>query len=307
MKLIILDRGARAARCLSVSMRHAWFAGVGVVSILASAISSGYFMADSRAGMSPDVLSLHASVQAQQDELRQLQLAADEELNALALRMGQLNAHVIRLNALGGRLTSMAGLDDGEFDFSSMPALGGPVELSVNDSELAGRMPNLLADMATMNVTLDGQRQQLATLEGQLLNRKLHERVLPNGRPVRSGWISSFYGKRSDPMSGRTAWHKGIDFAGRRGSEIVAVSDGVVSFAGSNRGYGNMVEIKHGNGFVTRYAHNQDNLVAVGDKVTQGQPIALMGSTGRSTGPHVHFEVHRNGLQVDPAKYIAGR
>lgn len=306
MKLIILNRGGQAARCVSVSVLHTVVGGAVAAGLLATALLSGYLLAAPDTTPSAELAELRQSLETQQSQLQTLQREADEDLNALALRMGQLNAQVIRLNALGGRLTSMAGLDDGEFDFSSLPALGGPVEGELA-TEAVSRRPNLVAELAALDATLAGQRHQLAALEGQLLNRKLNERVLPNGRPVNSGWISSFYGKRSDPISGRTAWHKGMDFAGRPGTQIVAVSDGVVSFSGKNHGYGNMVEIKHGSGFVTRYAHNQQNLVAVGDKVSQGQPIALMGSTGRSTGPHVHFEVHRNGRAVDPARYIAGR
>jgi murein DD-endopeptidase MepM/ murein hydrolase activator NlpD len=258
-----------------------------------------------------ELQALRTALAEQDKQLAALRTSADDHINALALRMGELNAHVIRLNALGTRLTEMADLEDGEFDFADAPALGGPVDADYDGAEntaaAAGQLPDLLAEIGNMETALFAQRQQLTALEGLMLDRKLSDRAYPRGRPVKSGWMSSFFGKRADPVSGKAAWHRGVDFAGKYGDPVIAVSDGVVSYSGMRSGYGNLVEIRHGNGYVTRYAHNQENLVAVGDKVTQGQTIALIGSTGRSTGPHVHFEVHRNGQAVDPAKYVRSR
>jgi len=132
----------------------------------------------------------------------------------------------------------------------------------------------------------------------------LRDEVHPEGRPVHSGYISSMFGNRTDPFTGRAAFHKGVDFAGREGSEVVAVASGVVIWSGDRYGYGQMVEINHGNGYVTRYAHNSDNLVAVGDTVKRGEVIAVMGSTGRATGPNLHFEVLHNGRVVNPLSYV---
>jgi murein DD-endopeptidase MepM/ murein hydrolase activator NlpD len=132
----------------------------------------------------------------------------------------------------------------------------------------------------------------------------LNQAIRPDGRPVVEGYISSYYGERQDPFNGHEAMHKGVDFAGVMGSQVVAVAAGVVTRAEGQAGYGNLVEINHGNGFVTRYGHNQKVLVGVGDTVVRGQSIALMGSTGRSTGPHVHFEVLRNGRQVNPIAFV---
>ena len=134
--------------------------------------------------------------------------------------------------------------------------------------------------------------------------RKLNEEIQPEGRPVHQGFISSYFGQRQDPFTGEEAIHKGVDFAGNLGDEVVAVAAGVVTWAGVQPGYGKLVEISHGNGLVTRYAHNQRALVNVGDTVTRGEPIALMGSSGRSTGPHVHYEVRINGAPVNPMRYL---
>jgi murein DD-endopeptidase MepM/ murein hydrolase activator NlpD len=155
---------------------------------------------------------------------------------------------------------------------------------------------------------LDGQladrEAQLWVLESVLMNENLKERVYPHGRPVSAGWISSYFGKRTDPFTGKLANHTGIDFAGKMGADVSSVADGVVTWSGSRYGYGVMVEINHGNGFATRYAHNSENLVAVGEEVRKGQSIAKMGRSGRATGPNLHFEVLRNGQRVNPVNFI---
>ncbi|MCP4832355.1 MAG: M23 family metallopeptidase [Gammaproteobacteria bacterium] len=308
MKFIILNRGARAAYSLNLSGARLWLAGTVVAGILGVSVIVGYFIAGNQAGLiaSNDIIAMQSDLREQRESLLELRTVADEQIDALALRMGELNANVIRLNALGSRLTGMADLEEGEFDFHNPPAVGGPLAPADDTITDVGQLPALLADFVELESTLDGQEQQLAALESLLMDQKLRDRVNPKGRPVKSGWISSFFGKRTDPMTGKASWHRGIDFAGKYGNDVIAVSDGVVSWSGDRYGFGNLVEIKHGNGYVTRYAHNQELLVAVGDQVVQGETIALMGSTGRSTGPHVHFEVWHNGKAVDPAKYVRG-
>ncbi|MGI9296181.1 MAG: M23 family metallopeptidase, partial [Pseudomonadales bacterium] len=148
------------------------------------------------------------------------------------------------------------------------------------------------------------REQQLEIMENLLSKRKLRNEVFIAGRPILKGWMSSSYGYRTDPFKGHKAWHKGIDFAGKRGSDVVAVGSGVVTKAGKRRGYGQLVEISHPNGYTTRYAHNAEILVNPGDIVKQGQVISKMGSSGRSTGPHVHFEVLKGGKSVNPLAYI---
>jgi murein DD-endopeptidase MepM/ murein hydrolase activator NlpD len=145
---------------------------------------------------------------------------------------------------------------------------------------------------------------QLAALENVILARELKEEIHPEGRPVTRGFVSSYFGERADPFDGREAFHKGVDFAGAVGDKVVAVAEGVVTWAGERSGFGKLIEINHGDGYITRYAHNQRTLVAVGQMVKRGEAVALMGSTGRSTGPHVHFEVLRNGRQVNPLSFV---
>ena len=202
----------------------------------------------------------------------------------------------------GKELTEMADLDDGEFDFDSEPAMGGPEEPYLAGTAVA--VPEVLAAMQGLHQQLEDRDAQLGVLENVLMNQQLVARVSPAGSPVDAGWMSSYYGKRTDPFTGKPANHKGVDFAGKAGAEIFAVADGVVTWSSKRYGYGELVEINHGNGYSTRYAHNSENLVAVGDEVMKGQTVALMGDTGRATGPNLHFEVLRQGKQVNPVNFI---
>lgn len=301
MKLILLTESRAAARYLNFSMPVV----VACVTLLLTVLIGGGVLSV-RSMLSEQSIAgvdlIRADLAAQQAQLVELKSRAQEQLDALAVRMGSLNASSIRLNALGQRLTDMASLDDGEFDFASEPALGGPLEPTAGP--VVGQVSDFFNAIDAMSQSLYDQEQQLIVLERLMLNRKLHDRVYPQGRPVTAGYISSYFGKRADPFNGKTASHRGIDFAGKRGSDVVAVAGGVVTFSGPRSGYGNMVEINHGNGYVTRYAHNEQNLVAPGDQIRPGQKIALMGSTGRATGPNLHFEVWHRGRPVDPVKYV---
>ena len=306
MNIIIFRRGGTARHLSLTGIVAGAVAGIALL-VASAGFAVGYYAANEHAQTRSitEVTDLQANIAAQESTLKSLRDDARRELDALALKLGQLNANVIRMNALGRRLTDMADLDQGEFDFDNVPAVGGPASTVVASSQ--PQVADLLQDMDSLGTTLHGQEQQLMVLEGLLLNRKLHKRVYPQGRPVRSGWMSSHFGRRTDPFTGKAAWHRGVDFAGRAGTEILAVAAGVVTYSGDRFGYGKMVEINHGNGYVTRYAHNAENLVAVGDDVQQGQSIALMGSTGRATGPNLHFEVRHLGRPVDPVKHIRER
>ncbi len=235
-------------------------------------------------------------------EIAQATRKARDEMTALQLRLAQLQAQAIRLNALGQRLVEIGKLDEGEFDFTQPPGLGGPQGDAALEHDL--EMPDFIRSLDRLAFELDDREQRLLALESFFMNRNLVLDVVPAGRPVRSGWMSSGFGARTDPFSGSREYHRGLDFAGREGTEIHAVAAGVVTWSGDRYTFGNMVEINHGNGYITRYAHNKKNLVKVGDVVERGQVIALMGSTGRSTAPHVHFEVIKNGRTVDPLRYI---
>ena len=262
-------------------------------------VSGGFWYGSKHAAVN-ELAELEDDISQQKMLISEARQSAESELDALAARLGTMQANVIRLNALGQRLVKVAKLDSKEFNFKDeIPSYGGPSE---PDQVASLDFDSVITDLDRQ---LSSREEQLAVLEEVIMNRQLLSESKPRGRPILKGWTSSYYGKRTDPFSGKLAMHKGMDFAGKEGSEIVAVANGVVTWAGDRYGYGNMIEINHGNGFATRYGHNAKLLVQVGDSVTKGQSISLMGSTGRSTGPHVHFEVLKNDRQVNPAKFVA--
>lgn len=228
---------------------------------------------------------------------------AQENLDALATRLSKLQSHVMRLDALGSRLAKMADVKDIDFSASVPVGVGGPHEPGRVQDSLG--VPDFLKQLDDLTVEIEDRNDKLAAIESMLMNTALQDRTQPAGKPAFGGWISSLFGFRTDPINGKREFHEGIDYAGKPGTVVRAVAAGIITWSARRSGFGNLVEINHGNGHVTRYAHNQENLVAVGDKVEKGQPIAIMGSTGRSTGTHVHFEVIHNGKHVDPIKYIS--
>ena len=235
-------------------------------------------------------------------ELAQARGHAQTHLNALAQRMGHMQAQVLRLNALGERLTRMAKLDANEFDFSQEPAMGGPAGASLSQDNAA--FLRTLQALESLSEAIESKGQRLTALESLWLDRQVTAAVTPSGWPAEGGWVSSLFGVRADPFTGQRSYHDGVDIAARHGSVITAMGDGVVAYSGPKSGYGSLVEITHGQGYSTRYAHTSENLVKVGDRVSKGQPIAKVGSSGRSTGPHLHFEVLREGRSVDPQHYL---
>lgn len=226
---------------------------------------------------------------------------AQLSIDTIAVRVGEMQAELLRINALGQRLVEMSGLDEDEFDFQNPVPAGGP-----DNSKLrANHMDEVAQDLAKVLAELDDRKQKLVLLETLIMERDLKKNTVPEGWPLLSGGVvTSKFGYRRHPITGRRSMHKGIDIAGKKGSDIVAMADGLVIFSARKSGYGNIVEIRHANGLETRYAHNSRNLVKEGDLVRKGQVIAKLGSTGRSTGPHVHFEVRRNGEAVDPMRYL---
>lgn len=273
---------------------------MGVVGLfMAGSIYLGYTLNPSQDNQAL-IAEWQADVHRQQSQLRYIREEADADIDALSSRIGLLQAHVMRLDALGRKLVHMASIDKGEFDFDRTPALGGP-ETLVNK----GLQPDELSEAINqLSFELENRENQLVVLENLVLDENLQKEVQPSGRPILRGWISSYFGMRTHPLSGRREMHKGIDFAGKLGGPVIAVAKGVVTYSGKRYGYGNLIDIAHGNGYTTRYAHNSRLLVSVGDTVEKGFQIAEIGSSGRSTGPHVHFEVLKNGREINPVRFI---
>nr|WVJ83804.1 M23 family metallopeptidase [Xanthomonas campestris pv. campestris] len=243
--------------------------------------------------------ALQAKVAQQQTELAQAQRASQAQVNALAARLGELQAQAARLNALGERLTQMGKLKDGEFDFDEPVGVGGGDE-PVNDMPVQ----SLKQDLGQLEQQFSASGQQLNVLASLMFDHQLEQNSVPSRMPIRNTYITSGFGGRADPFDGGSAFHKGVDFHANVGDPVMSVADGVVSYAGVRGGYGNVVEVDHGNGYVTRYAHNSRLVVRVGDLVRAGQQVAKAGSSGRSTGAHVHFEVWADGRVVNPRKFL---
>ena len=308
MKLIFLPGPAAESTILdSAKLAHkAIFLMVLLLPFMAGASLVWLLSVSERSELSRQILSQwRAQLSQQESMVIRAETQIVDELSGITLHVAELEARVIRLDALGEQIASKAQLDDGEFDFSLRPALGGPkVEAFSGDLISINNDLPLTKLLAELSSHVEKSEQELTLLDKQLAAKELRLEAFVAGKPIKKGWMSSSYGHRIDPFSGRKAWHDGVDFAGAEGSDVIAVAGGIVTEASSRSGFGNIVELNHGNGYITRYAHNHSLAVKVGDIVEKGQVIALMGSSGRSTGPHVHFEVLRNGKSVNPERYI---
>ena len=304
MKIIIVDQKHGDTKSLVLK---GWMRVALSVCLLGVPVVLGYYGYHLSATRNADFYKDEATqawmntLKSQKEDIDQIRQDTLAQLEALTLRMANLQARLLRLDALGQRLTEISNLDDGEFDFTQPPALGGPADMEAEDVAV----PDFLRALDNLAREIDDKLQQLELLDSLLAEQQIQTESFLSGRPVNRGWISSTYGRRIDPFTGKLAWHQGIDFAtGRTGVDVKAVAAGVVTYAGDKQGYGNMVKVNHGNGYETLYAHNEKLLVKPGDIVKKGQVITLSGNSGRSTGPHVHFEVHKNGRVVDPSSYV---
>ena len=248
-----------------------------------------------------DLAALKLQIQTQQREVDRLRQNNELSVNALSVRLAELQAASTRLDALGERLAQMGQLSLDEFDFSQPAPMGGSGDL---DSLGPYSEADLRVAVLTLSDKLRRQSSQLDALQSLMVNRQLESDLTPTGWPVSKGWISSRYGERSDPITGERTMHWGYDFTGTPGTDVLSVASGVVTWSGPRATYGNTVEIDHGNGYITRYAHNKDLSVRAGDHDTAGQLIASHGSTGRVSGPHVHFEVIKDGARINPRNFV---
>ncbi|MGY0505486.1 M23 family metallopeptidase [Luteimonas sp. e5] len=279
---------AAARRARTFIRRQPWLATCG---LLVAGICAGT-LATQAVGIGS--AGAHEAVAAERD-------AAQRELNAMAARLAELQAETTRLNALGQRLIQVAELPENEFDFGQPVGIGGGgASRDIAPGELAGGIRGLDTELRSAG-------SQLSALESLLFNRERERAALPSGTPVAGSYVTSSFGMRADPFGGGGQFHKGIDYKASHGDPVLAVADGVVTFAGNRAGYGHTIEIDHGNGYVTRYAHNSRLTRQVGDLVRAGNEIAKAGSTGRSTGVHVHLEVWQNGRYVNPARFLDGK
>lgn len=297
MQIILLSKGQRKTLNISAVSRNT------ILSLMAGVLflGAGSFYLFNTMAQGNSSSTVVAELQEQRVEVERLREKTRNTLDGIALRVGQMQAQLTRLNAVGEHLAKKAKLDSAEFDFNQSPAVGGAEMLAMMDSFTESE---LLSDIQLLDEQLSKREKQLELLGHFSANKKLSKEVRPAGLPVEEGWLSSHYGYRVDPFSGKKAFHHGVDIAGKSGTNVLAAASGIVTWAGEKNGYGYLIEIDHGSGYVTRYGHNKEITVKTGDIIKQNDVIAKMGSTGRSTGPHVHFEVLRHGKKVNPRKYL---
>ena len=302
MKIVVVRQGGS-----SRSIEAGWRVMLGAVCLVlgvAAGLSAVLYPLVTSQYMIPGMISEWRESLADQDaRVQHLEEQATAESGAVGRQLAQMQARLWRMEALGIQVADVARIPLDEFGFDLPAPQGGPAGSC--DSFLES--PDLRAGLDALAVDIRDREDELLVLEAVLGTQEYWEAARLAGWPVQRGWISSPYGRRVDPISGRIAWHTGIDIAGRKGSDVVAIAAGVVVFAGRRDGYGNVVEIEHGDGYVTRYAHQHDLWVKTGDIVRRGDSLGTLGTTGRSTGPHVHVEVLKNGRHVNPASYVARR
>lgn len=298
MQIILLTNGKRKTLSFSIAdSKTIMTLTCGVVFILA-----GYFLffndLSAKETQSDYVVS---ELMEQRTELERVREKTQNTLDSIAIRVGQMQAQLMRLNAVGNQLANKAKLNSLEFAFEQPAAIGGAETMTQTNSFSESQ---LLHDIQSLDEQFSLREKQFKLLDYFSANKRLSKEVRPAGLPVAKGWLSSNYGYRADPFTGKKSFHHGVDIAGKSGTNVLAAASGLVTWVGEKNGYGYLVEIDHGFGYVTRYGHNKKLLVKTGDLVKQNDVIAKMGSTGRSTGPHVHFEVLRNGRDVNPRKYL---
>ncbi|MGH6608720.1 MAG: M23 family metallopeptidase [Burkholderiaceae bacterium] len=302
MQIIVVDKRLARALTLSVTRLHALIAllmlsiGVlllsGTFSFLAVRAASAF-----RIPILSDIISFVS-----RDELERNDQLVRDNVVALARKLGEVQAQLVRLDAMGERVSKAAGIRPEEFRFTSSPGRGGAAETSQ-----AMTLRDLDLELRQLTASVEQRADYLGIIEDELRAQQVRQALLPHSKPVADGFVGSGYGWRSDPFSGEMSHHSGIDFASPTGTPIHAAAGGVVVLAEYHPVWGNVVEVDHGNQLMTRYAHASRLSVALGDLVKRGQKLAEVGSTGRSTGPHLHFEVHHKGVAQNPSKFLLAK
>ena len=276
---------------------------VAVVALCSGLIASGFMLRQSSIVDAAVIENWRMKIQEQDAVVEELQTDSVARRQAVGRQIADMQARLWRMEALASYMHESSGLPQDEFDFDAQVSQGGPI----NPEAKVLNVQNLDSKLANLSERLKQRETELSILDQVLMGVYTQKGAMPAGAPIVKGWMSSPFGERVDPISGKKAWHEGMDFAGANGSDVVAVANGIVVFSGRRDGYGLMVEISHGENLRTRYGHHQELLVQAGQSVKRGDVIGLMGSSGRSTGPHVHFEVHKSGKPVNPARYVSAR
>jgi len=299
--IVIPDRLAKA-RTLNISSRHL-VASMMLALVLLLGMTAGLYWLTFRFATDIKIPLLQQLVlAAQQGEAERARQFVQQNLNAMAVKLGEMQAQLARLDALGDRLSTLAGIRPQEFRFSEAPGLGGAQPTALPPQNLS--LAEFGEKLGALSRNVENRTDMLGVLEAQLFEQAIKKKLMPTMMPVNAPFNASGFGMRIDPFTGEHAMHEGIDFLAEAGSPIVAAAGGVVIFAGFHPQYGNVVDVDHGNDLVTRYAHAAKLYVREGDIVQRGRKLADVGSTGRSTGPHLHFEVRFKGAAQNPARFV---
>ncbi|HEY6093576.1 MAG TPA: M23 family metallopeptidase [Gallionellaceae bacterium] len=301
MHIILVSNSLKNTRNITLSGRHLALGGVLLLLVfLAAVLVAQYVIVRLQPGSISDELRGWLASAQNAEQLKQ-QAYTRESLDTMAARLGQMQAQLLRLDTLGARLAKMSGMKQQEFNFSEAPAQGGPFVPAAQQDVTLHSMNQQMANLASL---LTDRSDKLAALETLLMQDRLSKKMLPSASPVQQAVYSSNFGWRLDPFTGKNAMHEGVDFMVPFGTAIHAAAGGIVVYADLHPQYGNMVEIDHGNDIITRYAHASKLEVKVGQVVKRGQEIARVGSTGRSTGNHLHFEVRYKGMAQNPVRFL---
>ena len=299
MQLILINKSGEPSQFVLSSLRIK-ILGFVAATVCVGLVFAGFLLKQSDFVDAAVIETWRSKLSEQDDVVEQLREQSVARRQAVGRQIAEMQARLWRMEALASYMHETAGLPKDEFDFDAPVSQGGPLN---NEAQVL-EVDNLDTQLASLSQRLKQRETELSILDQVLLGIYNDKGARPAGAPIVKGWMSSPYGERVDPISGKKAWHEGMDFAGAKGSEVIAVANGVVVFAGYRDGYGQMVEISHGKDLRTRYGHHEEVLVHAGQSVKRGDVIALMGNSGRSTGPHVHFEVLKEGRPVNPARYV---
>ena len=301
MHIILVSSRLARSKSLTLTTRHL-VAGTALLALMVVGLALGLFWVTVRHATETKLPLLDSMVSsAQEQQRKKTEEFLRENLNAMAVKLGQMQAQLMRLDALGERLSALAGLKPQEFRFNEPPGRGGAVS-SIPPQELS--MAELNRHLDQLSRQMENRSDSLGILESQLFDAKVKRKLMPTIPPVDAAWSASSFGWRIDPFNGMLAMHEGVDFPVDVGTPIFAAAGGVVIYAGPHPQYGYLIEIDHGNEFTTRYAHCSRLLVKEGDVVQRGVKIGETGSTGRATGPHLHFEVRYRGVAQNPVRFL---
>jgi murein DD-endopeptidase MepM/ murein hydrolase activator NlpD len=304
MHVILVSDRLATARSVRMSVAHLALAGLAFLALTAGSVVGLTYLGIQHAAEIKHP-ALQALVRAaQEQQARRSEEYVRQNLSVMAVKLGEMQAQLTRLDALGERLSSLAGIKPSELKFAEIPGRGGALVTSPAPRDLG--IDDLRQRLDSVARQMEQHSEYLGMIEGSMVESRAKARQLPTSLPVAGTWKASGFGWRIDPITGQEAMHEGIDFIAEKGTPIYAAAAGVVSFAGYHPTYGNLVELDHGGGLMTRYAHASKLLVKQGEFVRRGALIARVGSTGRSTGSHLHFEVRQNGVALNPTPFLRG-